>query len=235
MKKRTFFYALQTAVPVITGYIVLGIGFGILLQDKGYSPWWALLMGACIYGGSLQYVGIDLMAAGAGLLSAGLLSVMICARQLFYSLSMVVRYRDMGRWKPYAIFSITDETYSLLCDPVIPEDVDEKRFYLYVSVIDHVSWVLGDMIGALLGSLLRFNTAGIDFAMTALFVVIFVEQWEKTRRHGPAILGLAVTAACRVLFGVNSFLIPAMAGITAGLFAMRPSLESGEEEGGGAA
>ena len=232
MKKRTFYYALQTAVPVITGYIVLGIGFGILLQDKGYSAWWALLMGACMFAGSLQYVGIDLMASGASLLSSGLLSAMICARQLFYSLAMVERYRDMGRRKPYVIFGLTDETYSLLCDPVIPEDVDEKQFYFAVSLINHLSWVLGCVIGALAGTFLHFNTAGVDFVMTALFVVIFVEQWEKSSRHGPAILGVAVTVACRLLFGENGFLIPAMLGITAGLFAMRRSLDSSGGEGG---
>ena len=235
MKDKTFRYALKTAVPVITGYLVLGVGFGILLREKGYPVWWSLLMGACMYAGSLQFVGIDLMASGADLLSAGLLSVMICARQLFYSLSMLTRYRDMGKWKPYAIFSITDETYSLLCDPVIPEGVDERRFYLYVSAIDHAAWVLGDVMGALLGGLLTFNTTGIDFAMTALFVVIFVEQWEKTKKHGPAILGVAVTAACRLVFGVDGFLIPAMLGITIGLFAMKKSLDAVGEEGGGAA
>ena len=230
MKKRTFRYALQTAVPVITGYIVLGIGFGILLQDKGYAPWWAALMGICMFAGSLQYVGIDLMASGAGLISTAILSAMISARQLFYSLSMVDRYRDLGKLKPYTIFALTDENYSLLCDPVIPEDVDEKRFYFLVSLINHCAWVLGCTAGALAGTLLRFNTAGVDFAMTALFVVIFTEQWEKTRRHGPAILGVAVSAVCRVIFGADGFLIPAMLGITAGLFAMRRSLEG--EEGG---
>ena len=234
MDKRTLRYAAQTAVPVIAGYIVLGVGFGILLRDRGYASWWALLMAACIYGGSLQYVGIDLMASGAGLLSTGILSVMLCARQLFYSLSMVERYKDMGRWKPYAIFSITDETYSLLCDPVIPEDVDEKKFYLFVSVIDQCAWVLGCVLGALLGGFLRFDTTGVDFVMTALFVVIFVEQWEKTKQHGPALLGVGVTALCRVIFGASGFLIPSMIGITVGLFAMKKTLDPDEEEGGGA-
>ena len=232
MRKRTFYYALQTAVPVITGYIVLGIGFGILLQDKGYAPWWALLMGVFIFAGSLQYVGIDLMAGGAGLISAGLLSAMICARQLFYSLAMVDRYRNMGKRKPYVIFGLTDETYSLLCDPVIPEDVDKRQFYFDVSLINHASWAAGCLIGALAGTILHFNTAGIDFVMTALFVVIFVEQWEKAKRHGPALLGVGVTAVCRLLFGANGFLIPAMAGITAGLFLMRRTLETDAGEGG---
>lgn len=233
MKKRTLFFSLQTALPVITGYIVLGVGFGILLQEKGYSVWWAMLMGVCMFAGSLQYVGIDLMASGASLISAGILSAMICARQLFYSLAMVERYRDMGKRKPYTIFALTDETYSLLSDPVIPDDVDAKQFYFDVSLINHGAWAVGCVLGALAGSLLRFDTTGIDFVMTALFVVIFLEQWEKAKRHAPAILGVCVTVVCRLIFGAEGFLIPAMLGITAGLFAMRKTLDPEKEEGGG--
>lgn len=225
MNDKTFRYALKRAMPVITGYIVLGVGFGILLQDKGYSAWWSLAMAALIYAGSLQYVGIDLMASGASLISAALLSAMICARQLFYALAMVDRYRDMGKAKPYSIFALTDETYSLVCDADFPEDVDEKRFYFLVSVINQGAWILGCVVGAIGGTFLHFNTTGIDFVMTALFVVIFTEQWEKTREHAPALLGLGVSIVCRLLFGADGFLIPAMIGITVGLFAMKKRLD----------
>lgn len=231
MKKRTVHYSLQTAMPVMLGYIVLGIGFGVLLQDKGYSVWWAILMGVFIYGGTLQYVAVDLLGAGASLVSTALLAVMVCARQLFYALGMVDKYSGVGKAKPYLIFALPDETYSLVCDPTLPEDVDRKKFYLYVSMFNHVSWVVGDALGVLLGSWLRFDTTGIDFVMTAIFVVIFVEQWEKTKQHFPALLGVAVTVICRLIFGSASFLIPAMIGITVGLFAMRKTLdpEGGEE------
>lgn len=229
MNDQTFRYAVKRASPVVTGYIVLGMGFGILLQDKGYSAWWSFLMAALIYGGSLQYVGIDLMAGGAGIVSAALLSAMISARQLFYGLAMVERYHDLGRAKPYAIFSLTDETYSVLCERELPEGVDEKRFYVLVSVINQLAWVLGCVGGAVAGAYLHFDTTGVDFIMTALFVVIFTEQWEKTKEHGPAILGLAVSVVCRVLFGADGFLLPAMIGITVGLFAMRKQLEAKEE------
>ncbi len=230
MNDQTFRYALKRAVPVITGYIVLGLGFGILLQDKGYSAWWAFAMAALIYGGSLQYVGIDLLASGASLISTALLSAMICARQLFYALAMVDRYRDMGRTKPYTIFALTDETYSLVCDAEVPEGVEEKRFYFLVSVINQAAWVLGCVAGAIAGSFLHFNTLGVDFVMTALFVVIFTEQWEKTKEHGPALIGLGVSVVCRLLFGADGFLIPSMLGITAGLFAMKKRLDHGPEE-----
>ena len=231
MKKRTVHYSLQTAMPVMLGYIVLGIGFGVLLQDKGYSVWWAILMGIFIYGGTLQYVAVDLLGAGASLVSAALLSAMVCARQLFYALGMVDKYSDTGKMKPYLIFALPDETYSLVCDPTLPDDVSRKKFYLFVSMFNHIAWVVGDALGVLLGSLLRFDTTGIDFVMTAIFVVIFVEQWEKTKQHFPALLGVAVTVVCRLIFGAESFLIPAMIGITAGLFAMRRTLDpdGGEE------
>jgi 4-azaleucine resistance transporter AzlC len=221
-------------MPVMTGYVVLGIGFGVLLQSKGYSALWAGIMGIIMYAGTMQYVAIDLMASAAGLVSTAILSLMVSARQLFYGLAMVDKYRDVGKIKPYLIFALPDETYSLVCDPDLPEDVDLKGYYFYVSLFNHVAWVVGDILGALVGSWLTFDTTGIDFVMTAIFVVIFMEQWEKTKQHLPAILGVGVTVVCRVFFGATSFLIPAMLGITVGLFAMRKTLDPAQPaaEGG---
>jgi 4-azaleucine resistance transporter AzlC len=221
-------------MPVMTGYVVLGIGFGVLLQSKGYSALWAGIMGIIMYAGTMQYVAIDLMASAAGLVSTAILSLMVSARQLFYGLAMVDKYRDVGKIKPYLIFALPDETYSLVCDPDLPEDVDLKGYYFYVSLFNHIAWVVGDILGALVGSWLTFDTTGIDFVMTAIFVVIFMEQWEKTKQHLPAILGVGVTVVCRVFFGATSFLIPAMLGITVGLFAMRKTLDPAQPaaEGG---
>jgi 4-azaleucine resistance transporter AzlC len=187
-----------------------------------------------MYAGTMQYVAIDLMASAAGLVSTAILSLMVSARQLFYGLAMVDKYRDVGKIKPYLIFALPDETYSLVCDPDLPEDVDLKGYYFYVSLFNHVAWVVGDILGALVGSWLTFDTTGIDFVMTAIFVVIFMEQWEKTKQHLPAILGVGVTVVCRVFFGATSFLIPAMLGITVGLFAMRKTLDPAQPaaEGG---
>ena len=232
MKRRTFHYAAGKAVPVMLGYVALGVGFGVILRDKGYSAWWALGMSVFVYAGSMQYVGADLLAEGASLVSTLLISVVVSARQLFYGVSMVEKYRSAGRARPYLIFALTDETYSVVCDAELPEDVDGGRFYLYVSLLNHIAWVTGCVAGALIGGLLSFDTTGIDFVMTAIFVVIFVEQWEKTREHFPAILGVSVTVVCRLIFGASSFLIPAMIGITAGLFAMRGRLDGGGEGGG---
>lgn len=183
MNKKTIKYSFLATLPVMAGYLVLGMGFGILLHDKGYSFWWAILMSLCIYAGSMQYVGVELLSGGASLISAALMTLMVNARHIFYGVSMVDKYRDTGKAKPYLIFSLTDETYSLVCDPKFPEGVDSKKYYILVSVMDQCYWVIGSFVGGFLGSALQFNTTGIDFAMTALFVVIFVEQWESTKQH----------------------------------------------------
>lgn len=228
---RTLRFAFLASLPVMAGYVVLGIGFGVLLQDKGYAWWWAPLMSVTIFAGSMQYVAVDLLAGGASLISAALMTLMVNIRHLFYGISMIERYSDTGRKKPYLIFALTDETFSLVCSPDLPEDVDEHRYYFYVSLMNQCYWVTGSAIGAAAGSAITFNSAGIDFAMTALFVVIFVEQWEKTRQHLPAITGVAVSVACRLIFGADSFLIPAMIGITAALFLEKSWIkEAGEDD-----
>lgn len=212
-------YAFVKSLPVMAGYIVLGIGFGILLADKGYSVWWAILMSLTIYAGSLQYVGVNLLSSGAGLLSAALISLMVNARHLFYGISMLKSYENTGFKKWYLIFGLTDETYSLVCNEhVFPEGVEEKEYFFWVTLYNQCYWVLGSLIGAVLGSTLTFNSAGIDFSMTALFVIIFVEQWEKTKNHVPAFVGLIVSVICLLIFGAENFLIPSMIGIVFGLF-----------------
>lgn len=229
MNRQTIKYSFLSTLPVMAGYLVLGIGFGILLHDKGYSFWWAILMSVGIYAGSMQYVGVELLATRVSPLSAALMTLMVNARHLFYGISMVEKYRDAGREKPYLIYALTDETYSLVCDPYLPEGVHKKSYYFLVSLMDQSYWVLGSFLGALLGSVIPFNTEGIDFAMTALFVVIVVEQWEKTKQHIPAILGAVISVVCLLIFGVSNFLIPAMVGISVGLFLLKSMIEKGEE------
>lgn len=224
--KSTVKYAFLASIPVMAGYIVLGMGFGILLQDKGYAWWWAFLMSLTIYAGSMQYVGIDLLTGGATVIATALMTVMVNIRHLFYGISMLEKYSKTGKEKPYLIFSLTDETYSLVCAPELPNDVDEHRYYLYLSVMNHFYWVFGSVLGAVAGAALSFNSTGIDFAMTALFVVIFVEQWEKAENHLPALTGVIISVIFLVLSGPSSFLIPSMLGITAALFLERRWLKT---------
>lgn len=224
-------YAFRQSLPVMAGYLVLGMGFGVLLETKGYGVFWALAMSLFIYAGSMQYVAIDLLTGGASLISAALMTLMVNARHLFYGISMIERYRDTGAAKPYLIFSLTDETYSLVCGGNVPRGVDQKKYYLLVSFFNQCYWVAGSVTGSLVGSLLTFNTEGIEFAMTALFLVVFTEQWKSTKNHISAVTGVAASVVCLVIFGPDRFVIPAMAAITVLLTLMRGYFEKKEKAG----
>lgn len=215
------------SLPVMAGYIVLGIGFGILLKKAGYGLFWAFLMSFTIYAGSMQYVAVSLLTSGASLISAALTTLMVNARHLFYGVSMIDKYKGAGAKKPYLIFALTDETYSLLCGEEQPEGVDFFWYSFFVSLFNQCYWILGSVLGSALGTLIAFDTAGIDFSMTALFVTVFVEQWITTKNHLPAIAGLACSVVCLLFFGADSFLIPTMISITVVLFLCRDIMEKG--------
>ncbi len=210
--------AFSDTVPVMTGYLVLGFGFGIVLKSSGYSAALALAMSLLIYAGSMQYVTIGLLTGGASLFTAALTALTVNARHLFYGISMLDRYRDTGWRKPYLIFSLTDETYSLVCGehPEIPEE-KKASYYFLVSLLDQIYWVVGTALGAVAGSVLRFNSQGIDFSLTALFLTVFLEQWLSASDHRPAVTGVTVSIVCLVIFGSSRFLIPAMAIIAVSL------------------
>lgn len=227
----TWKYAFKQSLPIMAGYLVLGMGFGILLETKGYGVVWALVMSCFIYAGSMQYVTIDLLTGGASLISAALMTLMVNARHLFYGISMIERYRDTKPYKPYLIFGLTDETYSVVCSTVVPEGVDETKYYFLVTLLAHGYWITGSVAGSLLGSMINFNSAGIDFSMTALFLVVFVEQWKSTKNHGSAIIGVAASFACLLIFDAEKFLIPAMLSITFLLTILRKKLEVSKEGG----
>ena len=202
------------SLPVMAGYVVLAIGFGILMKEAGYGLFWSFLMSFTIYAGSMQYVAVSLLSSGASLISAALTTLMVNARHLFYGVSMIDKYKDAGKKKPYLIFALTDETYSLLCGDDYPEGEDKHWYSFFVSLFNQCYWVIGSIIGSIIGSLITFNTAGIDFSMTALFVTVFVEQWLTTKNHLPAIAGLFCSIACLMIFGPENFLIPTMISIT---------------------
>ncbi len=216
--------AFVTSIPVMAGYVVLGIGFGILLHDAGYGVAWSFAMALLIYAGSMQYVGVSLLAGGASVITAILTTFMVNARHLFYSISMIERYQRSGKYKPYLIFALTDETYSLLCDGKTPEGADPDKYRFLVSLFDQCYWVAGCVLGSILGAALPFSTAGIEFSMTALFIASFTQQWLTSHEHTPAVVGLVGSLACLLLFGPDRFLIPAMLVITASLTALRPRL-----------
>lgn len=214
MKNKLNKKAFINTFPVMTGYIVLGMGFGILLKTKGYGVWWALAMSVFIYAGSMQYLAVSLLTSGASLIATAITTLMVNARHLFYGISMIDKYKGAGAKKPYMIFALTDETYSLVCSEEIADTKERHRYFFAVSLFNQIYWVMGSVIGSLLGAVIPFSVEGIDFALTALFITIFVEQWLSTRRHAPAIIGVVVSAVCVLIFGADNFLIPAMCLIT---------------------
>ena len=227
VSKDTVKKAFMATIPVMTGYVVLAIGFGILLKTKGYGLLWSIAMSVFIYAGSMQYLAIDLLCGGAGLLTTAVTTLMVNARHLFYGISMVERYRDTGKKKPYLIFALTDETYSLVCSEESVKGIKEpKVYYLLVSLFNQTYWVAGSIIGSLLGNIIPFNVEGIDFALTALFVTIFVEQWLTTKNHRPALVGLITSVVCLIIFGGDSFLIPTMIIIVSLLIAQKSKEEN---------
>lgn len=209
---KTIRYAFVRSLPIMAGYIVLGLGFGVLLQSKGYGAGWALVMSGLIYAGSMQYVAIDLLAGGASLISAAIMTLMVNARHLFYGISMLERYKDTGAAKPYLIFALTDETYSVVCSGGVPEGVDRKKYYFWVSLLNQLYWIAGGVTGALLGSVLPFDTTGIDFSMTALFLVVMTEQWKASRDHTPRAGGAGGVAGLSAGFRQQRFPDPVHGG-----------------------
>jgi 4-azaleucine resistance transporter AzlC len=210
----------------MAGYIILGTGFGILLRGAGYGVGWAFAMSLLIYAGSMQFVGVGLISGGASVLTTILTTVMVNARHLFYSISMIALYRDAGRYRPYMIFALTDETYSLLSDGRVPEGADPHLYRFLVSLFNHGYWVAGSVLGSLLGTVLPFSTVGIEFSMTALFIASFTGQWLAADDHIPALPGLLSTLLCLVIFGPGRFLIPAMLLITLILTLLRGRREA---------
>lgn len=217
---KTLKTAFVDTIPVMTGYLFLGFGFGIIMQRSGYSIWWSLAMSLFIFAGSMQYMTVGLLTGGVSLITAAMATLVVNARHLFYGISMVDAYKGTGKKKPYLIFALTDETYSLVSREQLPEGVNRTAYFFLVSLFDQCYWVIGSVLGALAGNL-PIDFTGIDFALTALFVTIFVEQWLSTKNHVPALVGLAASVICLLIFGADNFLIPTMILIAAILIMTR--------------
>ena len=225
MKRKLLKTVFLNTLPVMAGYLAIGIGFGILLKVNGYGLWWAIGMSVFIYAGAMQYVGISLLTGGASLLTVGLTTLIVNARHLFYGITMIDRYKGAGIKKPYLMHALTDETYSLVCSGSVPEGVKPHIYYLLVSAFNQTYWIIGSVLGVLAGTVIPFDTTGIDFAMTALFVTVFIDQWRSTTQRSPAMAGICITAICLLIFGRTYFLIPALLAITLCLTLLRKKLE----------
>ena len=210
MRKKHLKAVFLDTVPVLTGYLFLGMGFGILLSENGYGVLWALAMSIFVFAGSGQYLAVSLLANSSGLLSAAIATLLVNARHLFYGISLLEKYKGTGKKKPYLIFALTDETYSLVTQNEPPEGMSRHSSCFTVSLLDHIYWITGCTLGALVGQFIPINYEGIEFVLTALFVTMFVDRWLTNKDHFPAMVGVCATFVSLLLFGSEFFLIPAM-------------------------
>ena len=222
---RAFKCAFPYTIPIFAGFCFLGMTYGIYAKTSGFSFWYPLAMSIAIFGGSLEFLTVSMLLAPYAPVQVLLTALLIQARHLFYGISMLDKYKGTGWKKPYLIYGMCDETFSVNCTAKIPPDIDRGWFYFFVTLLDQIYWVAGATIGGLLGGVLHFNTNGLDFVMTAMFVVIFMEQWIKDRRHVSQWIGLAAGVICLLIFGADNFLIPTMICILCALTALRKPLE----------
>ena len=224
ISRKDLIAALKTAAPIMVTFVVLGTGYGILMEKHGYGPWWSLLAGVVIFSGTAEFVSVSMLGSGSVIMAA-ITALMVSARHIFFSISMIGRYKNEGKRKWYLYYALCDETYAMLSKDDGPEGVNVSAYRLLVSLFDQLSWLTGSFLGGWLSSKLAFDSTGIDFSMTALFTTVFIQQWIDSKCHIPAILGIVATLACRLLFGRDLFLIPAMIIIIAVLTVMRKKIE----------
>ena len=209
-ERRALRAAFPATIPVMTGYLCLGMAFGVLMKTNGYGPLWAGLMSLMCFAGSMQFVTITLLTTTFDPVQAFLLSVMVNARHIFYGLAVLDKYKGLGKVRAFLIFALTDESFSLVTTVEPPEGVERKDFYFWISFLNYLYWAGGSIVGGLVGSLITFDTTGMDFALTALFVVLFMEQVKKKENRPAGLIGVGCTVLALVLFGADNLVIPAM-------------------------
>lgn len=224
IKKKAFYAAFPLTLPICAGFLFLGFAYGVYMNSKGFSFLWPMIMSLTIFAGSMEFVTVSLLTSAFNPLYAFLLTLMVNARHLFYGVSMLETYKDAGKKKWYLIFGMCDESFSINYSTKPPEGVDRGWFMFFVTLLNHFYWVMGATLGGLLGGLIAFSTKGIDFVMTALFVVIYIDQWRAQKRHLPAVIGLAVSVLSLIIFGADQFILPAMALMLAVLTVLRRPL-----------
>lgn len=228
MRRKALKAAFPCTIPIMTGFIFLGAAYGIYMNASGFSFVYPLFMSMLIYGGSLEFVAVEMLMSPFAPLQVFIMALLIQARHLFYGLSMLDKFKGTGWKKFYLIYGMCDETFSVNYTADIPEDVDHGWFMFFVTLLNQFYWVASATTGGIIGSLLKINTDGISFVMTAMFVVIFIDQWLKEDNHISSLIGLGVSLICLLIFGANSFMIPTMITIVVLLTVLRPKLEKEE-------
>lgn len=221
--------AFPHTVPIFAGFGFMGIAYGLLMNKSGFSFYWLMLMAMTIFSGSVEFVAVKLLLSPFNLVQSFVIALFICARHLFYGISMLDRFKGMG-WKKFPlIYGMCDETFSVNYTARVPQGVDHGWFMLWVTVLDYTYWVTGAALGGIFGTWVSFSTKGLDFVMTAMFVVIFMEQWMKEKRHAASIMGIVISAVCLVIFGSNNFVVPSMAFMLLMFMSLRSKLEIRKE------
>lgn len=228
MNRSLLIQATKVTVPVFFGYIAIGIPFGLMLVDAGYPWWMAPLMSLTMYAGAGQYMAVGLFASGANLLSIAITTLVINIRHIVYGLSLIGKFKNTGKWKPYLIFSLTDETYALLTSCALPRGVNPGSYYGTIALLDHFYWILGSVIGSIAGMIIPISLKGVDFALTSLFVVLLIDQLKNTKNPIPAIIGGGSSVVALFIFGSSNMLIAALAFGIAFLTILRPLIEKQE-------
>lgn len=228
--KRAFLCAFPFTIPIFAGFWFLGLTYGIYMNVSAFSFWYPMVMSMTVFAGSVEFVAVSMLLGSFNPIQALVMTIMVNARHLFYGISMLDRFRGVGKKKLYLIFGMCDETFSINYTAKIPEDVDRGWFMFFVTLLNHIYWVFGATLGGIFGSFIQFDTEGLEFVMTAMFVVIFLEQWLKEQNHISSLAGLGLSLLCLAVFGSENFIIPAMLLILAALTLLRPRLEDGKGE-----
>ena len=228
MKRKALKAAFPYTIPILAGFSFLGLAFGICMNAAGFSFWYPMIMSIVVFGGSIEFVAVEMLVSPFAPLQVFVMALLIQARHLFYGISMLEKFKGTGWKKFYLIFGMCDETFSINYSAKIPDDVDNGWFMFFVTLLNHFYWVAGSTAGGLIGSLLKFDTDGISFVMTSMFVVIFLDQWLKEKNHAASIIGLLTSFVCLLCFGADSFMLPTMAAVIIILALSRNKLEKTE-------
>lgn len=227
-RRNAFKAAFPLTLPICAGFLFVGLAYGVYMNSKGFSFLYPMLMSMTVFAGSMEFVAVTLLLSPFQPLYAFFLTLMVNARHLFYGLSMLEKYRGVGAKKWYLVFGMCDESFSINCNAKVPDGVDRGWFMFFVTLLNHIYWVVGATLGGLLGGLVPVDMKGIEFVMTALFVVIFLDQWLTHKKHLPGLIGIIGSALCLIVFGADNFILPAMALMLALLTLLRPKLDDQE-------
>ena len=227
MRLRALKSAFPHTIPILAGFLFLGFTYGVYIRVSGFAFWYPMLTSMAVFGGSLEFIIVNLLLGAFNPLQAFAMTLMVQARHLFYGISMLDKYRGFGRKKIYMIFGLCDESFSINCSVKVPDGIDRGWFYFFVTLLNQLYWITGATLGGICGSLISFSTEGLDFAMTAMFVVILLEQLLKKQQHISELIGVGISTLCLILFGADDFMLPTMAAILGMLTLLRRPIEKG--------